>query len=142
MSTQMSLTVSQEQGQVPVTVFHIKGEINVNTYEELQAKAQEAHAAGMRSLLLDLTDVTYISSAGLRAIHYLFTMLRTGAPGESDAAISKGLRDGTFKSPHLKLLNPAPDILEVLKTAGFDMYLEIHHDLQSAIASFGSPDAG
>jgi hypothetical protein len=50
--------------------------------------------------------------------------------------MSKGLRDGTFKSPHLKLANPSQQVLKVLTTAGIDMFLEIHSDLKQAIASF------
>jgi anti-anti-sigma factor len=138
MSNQMSITVSQQQGKVPVTVFHIEGEVNTNTYEALQTEAHKAFDAGARNLLLDLTKTTYISSAGLRAVHHIFTMLRSDAPGESDEAVSKGLRDGTFKSPHLKLLNPSASVFEVLKTMGFDMYLEIHTKLDQAVASFGA----
>ena len=50
--------------------------------------------------------------------------------------MSKGLRDGTFKSPHLKLVAPNPTVHEVLKVSGFDMYLEIHRNLKEALASF------
>lgn len=132
----MEIAVSHVQGRVPVTVFRIKGEIDVNSYEQLQAQAQAAVQAGARDVLLDLTEVPYISSSGLRAIHHIFTLVRTDSPAESDPALSKGLRDGTWKSPHFKLLNPQPSVLEILKTTGFDMYLEIHRDLNDAVASF------
>jgi len=132
----MNIVVSDEQGRVPVTVFRIKGEIGANDYEQLEAQAREAFELGMRNLLLDLSEVTYISSAGLRALHSIFNMLRADSPGESDAAMSKGLRDGSFKSPHLKLLNPQRDALQALTIAGYDMFLEIHHSRQDAIASF------
>ncbi len=100
----MEIAVSYEQGRVPVTVLHVQGEINANSYEQLQAQAQAAVEAGTRDMLLDLAEVTFISSAGLRALHYAFTLVRTDSPAESDAALSKGLRDGTWRSPHLKLL--------------------------------------
>ena len=132
----MDILVTREQGRVPVTVFRIKGEIDVRTYEQLQDQSQEAFKAGMRNLLLDLSEVTYISTAGLRALHHIFTLLRTDSPDESDAAMYEGLRDGTFKSPHLKLLNPRPAVQQALSTAGYDMYLEIHRDLKDALASF------
>jgi hypothetical protein len=125
-----------EQARVPVTVMHIRGEINTNTYEQLQIRADEVHDAGARDILLDLTNVPYVSSAGLRAIHYIFTLLRTSAAQESDEAMSKGLRDGTFKSPHLKLLNPTDAVCEVLKVSGFDMYLDIHRNMKEALVSF------
>ncbi len=132
----MDITVSQHTGRVPVTVFHITGDVDVSTYEQLQTRAEQAFQAGTRSLVLDLAATPYVSSAGIRAVNQIFTLLRTNAPNESDAAMSQGLRDGTFKSPHLKLLNPTDSVLRVLTTAGVDMFLEIHHDLKAAVASF------
>jgi ABC-type transporter Mla MlaB component len=137
----MEITVSYEFGLAPVTVFCLKGALDSTSYQQLQTQAEQAHTAGTRNLVLDLTEVTYISSAGLRALQHVFNLLRTSAPSESNAAMAQGLRDGTFKSPHLKLLNPSPAVLEVLKTAGFDMFLEIHHDLseyriKNAVATF------
>jgi len=132
----MDIVVSHEQGHVPVTVFYIRGEIDIRTSEQLEAQAREAYEDGMRNLLLDLSGVPYISSAGLRALHHIFVLLRADSLGESEAATYRGLRDGTFKSPHLKLLNPRPDVLEALRTAGYDMYLEIHRHLKDALASF------
>jgi anti-anti-sigma factor len=132
----MDIEVSQEQGRRPVTVFHIKGEINITTYEQLEQKAREAFNTGTRDLLLDLTEVTYISSAGIRALNNVFKLLRSDAPEESDEAMRKGLSDGTFKSPHLKLQGPSPRVLEVLKIAGVDMLLQIHQNRKDALASF------
>ena len=137
MGSGITINVTTEQGHVPVTVFHVKGEVNTNTYEQLQMQADQAFAAGMRDLVLDLSEVPYLSSAGLRAIHHIFTILRTSAPKESDQAMSKGLRDGTFTSPHLKLVNPNPTVREVLKVSGFDMYLEIYRSVKEAVASYG-----
>jgi anti-anti-sigma factor len=133
----MEISITNEQGHVPVTVFHITGEIDVKTYEQLEQRAQQEYKAGMRNLLLDLSGVTFLSSAGLRAIHGLFLLLRSDTAEESDEAISRGLRDGTFKSYHLMLLNPQPQVLQSLSYAGFDMYLHIHHDLHKAVESFG-----
>jgi anti-anti-sigma factor len=132
----MDIVVSQEQARVPVTVFHIRGEIDIRTSDQLEAQAREAFEDGMRDLLLDLSGVPYISSAGLRALHYIFTLLRADSPGESEAAMYEGLRGGTFKSPHFKLLDPQPAVMEALRTAGYDMYLEIHRSLKGALASF------
>jgi len=132
----MDIEVSQEQGRRPVTVFHIKGEINITTYEQLEQTAREAFNAGTRDLLLDLAEVTYVSSAGIRALNNVFKLLRSDAPEESDEAMRKGLSDGTFKSPHLKLQGPSPGVLEVLKIAGVDMLLQIHQNRKDALASF------
>ena len=50
--------------------------------------------------------------------------------------MKQGLRDGTFKSPHLKLVNPTRHVREVLSMAGLDMFLEIYPNLKDALASF------
>lgn len=132
------LTIATEtiQGRVPVTVFHLEGEIDSDTYEQLQSQAKEAASSGTQSLLLDLSKVGYISSSGIRALHYIFNLLKVNTASESDEAIRKGLRDGTFKSPHLKLLNPQPKVEQVLRSTGYDMFLEIYTDLRSAVNSF------
>lgn len=130
----MDVTVSQVQGRVPVTIFRIAGPVTTN--QELEAGAQAAFQGGARNILLDLTDVPYMATAGLRALHAIFTLLRTDSPAESDAATKAGIAAGTFVSPHLKLLNPHPYVQEVLKVSGYDMFLEIHHDLDQAVASF------
>jgi anti-anti-sigma regulatory factor len=132
----MEIQQTQEQGRVPVTVFHIKGEINVETYEQLQAKAREAHSAGARNLVLDLSEVTYISSAGIRALNDIFSLLRGDSPDESPDVIRKGISAGTYKSPHLKLANPTQQVHRTISMTGLDMFLEIHAKLRDAVASF------
>ncbi|MGQ0601415.1 MAG: STAS domain-containing protein [Anaerolineales bacterium] len=117
-----------------MTIFDIEGEINAGTFEQLQAHAQKAFDAGARNLLLDLTDVPFVSSAGIRALNTIFRLFQTD--GESNEDIARGLRDGTFKSRHLKLLSPNARVNEVLSMAGVDMFLETHRNLDEALASF------
>jgi|SRR5579859_1797678 len=132
----MEIEVSNETGRVPVTVFHITGDIDTNTYTQLETRAEQAHAAGAANIVLDLSQVRYVSSAGIRAINQIYNLLRTGAPGESDEAVRLGIAAGTFKSPHLKLAHLNPRVSEALKAAGVDMFLEFHPDLAAALASF------
>ncbi|GAB4411144.1 MAG: hypothetical protein Fur0044_05070 [Anaerolineae bacterium] len=137
MSAEFQITVSKQQGRVPVTVLHLQGDvIDANSYGQLEAQVQAVYEAGARNVLLDLTKVKYISSAGLRALHSIFLLLRGDTLAESDQVMKKGLMDGTFKSPHLKLLNPSPTVMETLRTMGFDMFLEVHRNLKDAVASF------
>ena len=135
MASPMQVTISQEQGRVPVTIFQVQGDIDVHSFEELQTRAKEAHQAGMRHLLLDLTNVKYVGSSGLRAFHHIFEMLREVSP-EADEAMKRGLLDGSYRSAHFKLFNPSRDVANILKTSGFDMFLEIHTNRQKALASF------
>ena len=132
----LTISVEEIQARVPVTVFHLIGDLDGNTYEEFQEKAEEAFQSGTRYLLLDLSQVPFVSSAGIRGLHHVFNLSRSDSVVESDQAISKGLRDGTFKSPHLKLLNPNQNVSNLLKITGYDMFLEVHHNLKEAVESF------
>ncbi|HRV91693.1 MAG TPA: STAS domain-containing protein [Anaerolineae bacterium] len=136
MASPLKITVSQEQGQVPVTVFHLVGDIDNSSYEELQAQAKSAYQAGSHYLLLDLTKVKYMSSAGLRALHNIFDLLNAGASEETQKKMKRGILDGSYKSPYLKLLNPSRDVKRTLSTSGFDMFLEIHTNAKAAVNSF------
>ncbi len=134
----MEISVVQEQAPVPVTVFRLKGDLT--SEEELHTQAQAAFDQGARNMLLDLKEVPFMSSSGLRAIYAIYNMLRERTAAESDEAIRSGLASGAYTSPHLKLLNPNKHVLEVLKTAGYDMFLAIHDNYQRALDSFTSQD--
>ena len=71
----MEIAVSHEQARVPVTVFHVKGNITGNTYQQFEDTVRDAIKGGAQYVLLDLTDVGYISSAGLRSLQYLLSLL-------------------------------------------------------------------
>lgn len=130
----MELGVSQQQGRVPVTVLHVKGNIDSNSYNLFQSYAEKLIEEGTQNLLIDLSAVPYMSSAGLRALNQIYNKLRTGT--EDAGAVSKGVTAGTYKSPHLKLLSPGARVLETLKMSGFDMFLDIEPNLQDAVAAF------
>jgi len=132
----MDIAVTKEQGRVEVTVFHLKGELDAVFAEQLRQQGRAAIASGAHHLLIDLGGVPYIASAGLRAFQELFNLLREGSAGPTEAELQQGLRDGSYKSPHLKLLSPTRHAMEALSTAGFDMFLEIHRNLRDAVASF------
>lgn len=127
----MEITVSQDKGRVPVTVFHLKGDLAAE--EPLGETAANNYEQGMRDLLLDLTEVPFISSAGLRAIHHIFLLLH---PDAQEKSVQRGIVAGTYQAPHLKLLSPSKNAAKALRLAGYDMFLETSHNYKAAIASF------
>jgi anti-sigma B factor antagonist len=129
-------TSSRTDAKVPVTVLHLKGDLDMKTHQDLENQVRQAHSEGVKYVLLDLTNLRYLTSAGLRAIHSAFNLLREGDSAESDPVVQKGMRGGAFKSAHLKLVNPSKSVREVLTIAGYDMFMEIHPDVDTAIRSF------
>ena len=130
----MEITTSQQTGQVPVTVFHIHGEMTADTAAPFEAAARAAIESGTRNLLLDLADVPFIGSFGIRSINnVLVALYEANGLMESDAR--RVLRTGG-KAAHLKLLNPNPQVMKVLETSGFDMLLEVHYQMKDAVRAF------
>jgi anti-anti-sigma factor len=125
----MEITVSKEEGRVPITVFQIRGMLNLGTSPELEGKAKEEFESGMRYLLIDFDQVTSLSSAGLRAIQSINRMLH-------DAESADQKIDPSERSPYLKLVNLNPDIRRVVGIAGFDQFIDVFEDRQEAITSF------
>jgi anti-anti-sigma factor len=138
MEESMEIKVSTENGRVPVTVLHVDGNIDSSTYEQFQSRAKQLIDQGSRYILVDLSHAPFVSSAGLRALHSLFNELRTRNPEANlnDEQIKKGISAGTYKSPHLKLLNLSPETKTAFETSGFDMYIDTFTDKNKAIASF------
>ena len=136
----MSITVSQAQGRVPVTVLQTHGQIDASNYQDLIAEAQAAHKAGARDILLDLSDTNYTSSSGIVALQSIAALLRGEKPPDPEAgwgafrAVDRD-RDTGFQK-HFKLLSPQPRVDQVLEMVGFKRFLEVFDDLETAIASF------
>lgn len=130
----MEIRVSEQQGRVPVTVFHIDGEMTADSAAEFEAALGQAVENGTRDLILDLTNVKFIGSFGIRSINQALVALyeANGLTGDDARRV---LRTGG-KANYLKLLNPNPEVLKVLELSGLDMLLEMHRDLNETVSSF------
>ena len=117
MGNELNIKVSQMEGRIPVTVLHADGDIDANTHQALDAKVDEVIGDGAANILLDLSNVSYMSSAGFRSMHRMYTL--TGEKG------------GT-----LRLLNPSDETKRLMKAMGFDTQLPIHTDLREAVDAF------
>jgi anti-anti-sigma regulatory factor len=120
---------------VPITVLQVSGNLTGSTYRAFEAQARELIEGGTRYLLLDLGDVGYISSAGLRSLHYISSLLPEYRRPGGDAPQESGSASGP-KSPYLKLLSPSQRALQALQLVGFDDFFEIYYDRQEAVESF------
>jgi len=132
----MDIKVRKADARVPVTIFEVSGDIDIMSSPELLSQANASIADGTRNVLIDLSGVGYVSSAGIRVLHQMFLMLRTDLPEESEAVMLEGLRAGNFVSPHLKLAHPSERVREAIETTGMDMYLAIYPTLEEALAAF------
>ncbi|HMD79940.1 MAG TPA: STAS domain-containing protein [Anaerolineales bacterium] len=136
----MNISVTKESGRVDVTVLRVEGQLDGQSYQDLIVKAKELFNAGSRDFILDLTDLTYISSAGLVALHSIALMVKGEEMPDTEhgwsAYRSMGRGSEAGMQTHIKLLNPRDEVRSVLEMVGFDRVFEIFTDLNEAVKSF------
>ena len=129
---ELSVTASKIEGEIPVTVLHLSGHLHGDTERQFMQQVRQLHQEGARHLLLDLSEVEVLTSAGLRAIHNSFLLFTP----RRDADVIKEHQDEPYKSPYFKLICPNPNIYYVLNIAGFLQNIPIYNDVNEAVHSF------
>lgn len=104
------------EGQVCVVMP--RGRIDNTTAAAFEKYLQGRVQEGFVRLVLDLTDVEYMSSAGLRTLVSVLKVLKQ--------------RDGD-----LRLSNLSPRVNEVMRLAGLSTIFQIHPEQAVAVASYG-----
>ncbi len=136
----MNISISRARAVVPVAVIKLEGQLDGQSYQELITTAQELYSAGARDFLLDLSNLTYISSAGLVALHSVALLARGEQVPDAEqgwaAYRSMGRSSEAGLQKHVKLLNPRPEVVSVLDMVGFGNVFEVCTDLEQAINSF------
>lgn len=109
----MQIEVNHIEGKAVVT---IRGDLDALTTPEATQYLESLVEAGNVNLIVDLGQVNYMSSAGLRMI--LVT-----------------LKKSREKGGDLRLAAPNPGVEKILEITGFDNIIRYFPDVQSAIGS-------
>lgn len=131
----MEISISVEQAQEPIAVMHLKGDLDASNFLDVVTKAQEIYQKPARNLIIDLSEVSYISSAGLVAIHKI-ALLYGDVPQQVEDNIRPDFTHSSTARKHVKLLSPRPAVNQILDTAGLKLFFKVFDDLESALKSF------
>lgn len=136
----MHFTVESARGRVPVDILAIHGALDASNFEAVIAKVRELYQSGTRHLLLDMSDVPFMGSSGVVAIHSVALLMRNQEPPDPEhgwqAFHTLDAERGQTVEQYVKLLGPQPKVSRTLEMTGLDDFLEIHTDQEAAIASF------
>jgi len=105
------------QDQKHVSVMSVTGRVDSATAPDLENALKKLVEADKTQIVLDLKNVEYMSSAGLRA---MVSTLKAVKRVNGD----------------LRLANPSPRVEEVLRLAGLTSIFSIHPTPDEAVASF------
>ena len=104
-----------DHGQV--SVVKVKGHVDSGTAPDLETALKQLVEGNKTHLVLDLKEVDFLSSLGLRAI--VLTL----------KAVQRVNGD-------LRLASPAPSVEKVLRTVGLTQMFNIYSSSEDAVASF------
>jgi anti-anti-sigma factor len=136
----MNITTSKKQGRELVTIIHLDGKLDSNSFQRLINEAKKLYDEGARHLILDMTKLSYISSAGIVSLHSIAKLFRGEALPNTDAgwnAIRSMEKErAAGMQQHVKLFNVPAEVRSVLDVVGFSAFFEMYTDLDQAVASF------
>jgi len=124
MNSDLKITSEQVQAEVPVTVFRLRGWLDGQSEEQLLEAARTAHDEGTRYLLIDMSELDTLTSAGMRAIQKVYQMFTP--------------KEHQMKVAHLKLCNAPPQIYNVLGITGFLQNIPMYESMDAALEAFGT----
>jgi len=136
----MEMIVENVQGETPVTILSLQGDLDASNFETAIAKVQGLYASGTRRLLLDLSGLKFMSSSGLVALHSIILLMRGEQPHDLETGwnVLHAIDQNHERKPlpQVKVLNPQPKIASTLQKTGMDHFFDIFTDRQAALASF------
>jgi anti-anti-sigma factor len=104
--TQHTLAVTSYE-KAGVTFVKMKGSLAATTAEQGNKEMKKILDAGAKKIVLNLADVNYISSGGIRVIMMTYKLLN-GAQGEMKLSSAKGM------------------VKEALQASGFDLLSRVY----------------
>jgi anti-anti-sigma regulatory factor len=140
----MIITIEQALNPVPVAILKLDGKLDASSYQDVIASGKQIIAEGARNLLLDISDMSYMSSSGIVAIQTVALLMRGEPPPDPEHGwsamhtVTDYVDSAKGLEKHFKILSPQPPVRQTLAKVGFDRIFEIHTDREAALASFAS----
>ena len=101
---ELQVTVERLEANI---VLHAAGAVDINTAPQLQEPLLQAAESPTAAVTLDLAEVTYMSSAGLRVL----------------LMAAKALQK---RGERLRMTNVPPHVYTVLNLAGFTSFIDVN----------------
>lgn len=110
----MNITEREQNG---ITIFMLDGRVDSEGAVDLDLALQAATGEGKHKMVLDMSQVRYINSSGLRTLADILTQNKS-------------------EGGDLKLVNLNPKVQRVLQIIGFDKFFAIYQTTDEALAAF------
>jgi anti-anti-sigma regulatory factor len=136
----MGITIIHQSPNSWIAILHPTGVLDRSNYQDLLTQALVACDVGARHVIVDLSDIERVSTAGLVGLHAV-AMLTRGTPPpdpESGWTAIRALAECHHHLRRLAVVNPRPLVGQTLAKAPFNDFLTIHPDLDTALAALAA----
>jgi ABC-type transporter Mla MlaB component len=134
----MSITITYaDLGSARAAILRPAGMLDRSNYQNLIAQAWAVRDSHVQHLIVDLSDIEGVSTAGMVAL-YAVARLAQGAPPpdlEAGWAAIRALVEDRPITRHLAVVNPHPPVRQALGRTPFNEFLAVHNDLVGALAA-------
>ena len=113
MSSTLQIT-KETNDKAPIATLKVAGRLDANTVNIMEKALTDSLATGARALVLDMAELTYISSSGLRAL-------------------LTAKRNSTQKKGDLYICSLKRNVRDVFDMVGFSAVFHIHETLAQAM---------
>src|SRR5215217_1076288 len=112
-------------------ILHPTGALDWSSYQNLIAQARVTYDSSVQHLIVDLSDVEHLSTAGIVGLYAVARLAQDTPPLDLEAgwvAIRALVEDRPI-TRRLAVVNPRPPVRQALENAPFSDFLAIHSDL-------------
>ena len=138
----MEMKSSAIEGSPTTVLLDLDGELDASNYLDVIERVRQLYEGGTRQLIIDMSNLRFLSSSGLVSLHSAALIMRGEEPPSPELgwsafhAIASDVEQG-FETC-CKLVNPQGRVLKTLEMTGFNTFLEIFDDASSAAQSFSA----
>jgi anti-anti-sigma regulatory factor len=130
----MEISITVEQASEAVSIMKLTGDIDASNFMEIVDKAGELYKNPARYLIIDLSDVSSISSTGMVALHKI-ALVYSGVPQNVEEGENPDFTHSNEARKYVKLLSPQPEVDETLTKTGMKLFFKVFNDLDSTLKS-------
>jgi anti-anti-sigma factor len=134
----MTIDVDRVDGSPPVAVVALDGELDASNYEQVIEVVRDAYAEGVRGLVFDISNLSFMASSGLFALHSAVRIMRGETPPDPEGgwgALHQMARDDDQGAANVRLAGAQDAVARVLDRTGMTPLFGMDASRDDAIAA-------
>ena len=134
----MTIGVDRVDGDPPVAVVTLDGELDASNSESVIESVRQAYADGARGLVFDFAGLTFMASSGLFALHSAVRIMRGETPPDPEGgwgALHEMSADHDSEGGNVRIAGAQEAISRVLDRTGMSRLFGMSATRDEAVAA-------